>query len=222
MRQTFFIFLFLPVLIFLTSCEKKKDLLIDGDGNVYKTINIGSQEWLTENLKPTKYNDGTPIPLITDGNEWSLATAGAYCWYDNNPAIYKDTLGALYNWYAVDTRKLCPKGWHVPSGEEWTTMITYLGGDDVAGGKLKYIGTDYWLYPNEGATNETSFSALGAGFRFYLDGDFRKIGIDSYFWSSSEATNTTAYRLGLNHFIEGALYSTSTKPHGFSVRCMKD
>ena len=116
------------------------------------------------NLKTTKYNDGTSIPNVTNDTSWSNLTTGAYCWY-NNDVSYKNPYGALYNWYAVNTGKLAPKGWHVPSDAEWTTLITYLGGESIAGGKLKEAGTTHWLSPNTEATNSTGFSALPGGRR---------------------------------------------------------
>ncbi|MGB4293792.1 MAG: FISUMP domain-containing protein, partial [Bacteroidales bacterium] len=110
----------------------------DVDGNRYKVIMIGNQLWMAENLRTTKYNDGTPIPLVTDNTAWSNLTSPGYCWYDNN-STNKDTYGALYNWYTVNTGKLCPSGWHVPSDDEWTIMQNYL----IANG-FNYDGTTYY------------------------------------------------------------------------------
>ena len=123
----------------------------DIDGNIYKTTKIGSQIWMTENLKTTRYNDGTPIPLVTDGTTWGGLTTPAYCYINNDEATYASPYGALYNYYVVaDTSSLnvCPVGWHVPSDGEWTTLTNYLGGLDVAGSKLKETGTLYWNSPN--------------------------------------------------------------------------
>jgi len=105
----------------------------DFDGNYYNTIKIGNQIWMAENLKTTHYNDGTEIPIVTDKTEWLNLSTAAYCWYDNNDTIYKNTYGALYNWYAVNTEKLCPVGWHVTSNAEWITLAYLFGGGDVAG-----------------------------------------------------------------------------------------
>jgi uncharacterized protein (TIGR02145 family) len=102
----------------------------DIDGNVYKTVTIGKQVWMAENLKTAKYNDGKTIPLVTDNTEWSNLSAPAYCWY-NNDIANKEVYGALYNWYTVNTNKVCPKGWHIPIDAEWTTLTTYLGGEGV-------------------------------------------------------------------------------------------
>ena len=113
----------------------------DIDGNVYHTVTIGTQTWMVENLKTTKYNDGTAIPLVTDSTAWLNLTTPGYCWYNNDAATYKNTYGALYNWFTVNTSKLAPSGWHVPTDAEWTTLITYLGGETVAGGQMKSTGT---------------------------------------------------------------------------------
>ena len=120
----------------------------DIDGNNYLTVTIGTQIWMAENLRTTKYNDGTAIPLVTDNTTWANLTTPAYCWYNNDAKTNGSTYGALYNWYSVNTKKLCPTGWHVPNDTEWTTLTTYLGGTAVAGGKLKETGTAHWYSPN--------------------------------------------------------------------------
>jgi len=125
------------------SCKEEDD----GTGNLsyngynYKTVKIGSQWWFAENLQTTQYNDGTSISNVTDWFAWRTLTTDAYCWYNNDAATYRNLYGALYNWYAVKTGKLCPSGWHVPSNDEWTILSDYLGGGNVAGGKLKETGT---------------------------------------------------------------------------------
>ncbi len=137
----------------------------DIDNNHYEAVRIGSQLWMAENLKTTRYNDGTPIPLVTDSLEWDNLVTPAYCWYRNDPVTYGETYGALYNLHVVSTGILCPSGWHVPSDAEWTVLSDYLGGESVAGGKLKEAGTTHWYTPNAGATNETGFTALPGGIR---------------------------------------------------------
>ncbi len=137
----------------------------DIDGNVYQTIGIGSQYWTAENLKTTRFNDGTPIPLVTDNSTWEFLVAPGYCWYNNDEAASKEVYGALYNWYVVVSSKLPPEGWHVSTDAEWTILETFLGGITGAGGKLKETGTDHWLTPNTGATDETGFTALPGGIR---------------------------------------------------------
>jgi len=205
---------------------------IDGDGNVYNTVTIGTQTWMAENLKTTKYNDNTPIPNVTDNSTWHGLTTGAYCWYDNNETTYKATYGALYNWFAVDNnaatraasnggKNICPTGWHVPADTEWTTLTNYLGGTSAAGAKLKETGTVHWAAPNTEATNSTGFTALPQDYRFY-DGLFKYNNpSDGYWWSF-----TTNY--GNPYFM--VLYSSNShfekyeclKTFGYSVRCLKD
>jgi len=190
----------------------------DYDGNVYNTVKIGGQIWMAENLKTTKYNNGTDIPLVTDNTAWANLTTPAYCWYNNNSS-YKDTYGALYNWYTVNTGNLCPSGWHVPSDAEWTTLIDYLGGEP--GGKLKETDTTHWHSPNIGATNESGFTALPGGVRD-VSGMFGNIGYYGYWWSATEdGTDLAWYRDMTYNGSYVARYNTHKKL-GFSVRCVRD
>jgi uncharacterized protein (TIGR02145 family) len=166
---------------------------MDVDSNYYPVVTIGTQTWMAANLETTQYSDGTAIPLVTDNSvwaDWESLTAPAYCWYDNNPETYKNLYGALYNWYTVDTlsnggKNVCPAGWHMPTDDEWTTLIDYLGGVNVAGGKLKETGTDHWNSPNTGATNEIGFTALAGGLRDY-EGQFVFINDRAPLWSSTQ------------------------------------
>jgi uncharacterized protein (TIGR02145 family) len=159
---------FYPLIImelaFLNKCEKD-DEITDKDDNTYTAVTIGTQVWIIENLKTTKYNDGTTIPNITDNEVWANLTTPGYCWYDNDASTFKAIYGALYNWYAVNTGKLCPLGWHIPTRDDYTTLMLFLDTDGTwdnndAGGKLKETGTIHWLSPNIGATNESGFTAL--------------------------------------------------------------
>jgi len=135
----------------------------DIDGNEYATIQIGTQVWMAENLRTTKYCNGDPIPNVTDSLQWVNLATGAWA-HNNNYSQYENLYGKLYNWYAVDdSRNICPCNWHVPTDAEWTTLIDYLGGEGVAGGKMKSTGTQYWLSPNTDATNESGFSGLPGG-----------------------------------------------------------
>lgn len=168
---------------------------VDADGNVYSTVVIGNQEWFAVNLKTTKYNNGTPIPNVTSNSDWGNLTTGAYAWYENNEATYKNAYGALYNWYAVNTGNLCPTGWRVPTDAEWTTLANYVGGESVAGGKLKSTRTapdahPRWESPNTGATDEYGFSALPGGYRSG-SGGFSSIGGNGNWWSSTETRPIT-------------------------------
>jgi len=193
----------------------------DIDGNIYHTVKIGTQTWTVENLKTTKYNDGTAIPLVTDGTAWGNLTTGAYCWYNNDVNANKATYGALYNWYAVNTGKLAPTGWHVPTDAEWTTLSTYLGGDNVSGGALKEAGTAHWASPNSGATNSSGFSALPGGYRYY-NGYFYYIGSYGYWWSATETAASGAYYRYLFYDYSDLSRNSYFKSCGFSVRLVRD
>jgi len=140
-------------------------LLTDFDGNTYNTVTIGDQTWMQENLRVTKLNDGTRIPCVTDEDTWLYTNEPGYGWYDNDASTYGELYGAFYNWYTVNTGKLCPVGWHVPTDAEWTTLTDFLGGEEIAGGKLKEAGTEHWGVPNTDATNESGFTALPGGYR---------------------------------------------------------
>jgi len=218
------ILLMMISLIILTSCEKRKDtgLPTDGDGNAYDTVVIGTQVWLKENLKTTKYNNGWAIPLVTDNAEWTTYPIGAYCWYNNDPT-YKDEYGALYNWHAARVELLCPVGWHTATEEEWITMINYLGGESNAGGKLKETGFTHWQSPNEGATNETGFTARAGGMRYFGDGSFRNIRSISNWWTSTPSNNErSAHRVDISYIVDWASTGSYRKNTGYSVRCIKD
>jgi uncharacterized protein (TIGR02145 family) len=219
------IFLLLTIITSLTGCKKDEPqiptTMTDIDGNNYNVIVIGIQAWMKENLKTTRYNDGNAITNVTDNAAWAALTTHGYCWYNNNASTYKANYGALYNWYTVNTGKLCPTGWHVPSDAEWTTLTTYLNGESVAGGKLKETDTPHWTSPNTGATNETGFTALPGGNRYTI-GPFINIGLYGVWWSSTEYSTTFAYyrQVAFNNSSVGRVYTTKTD--GFSVRCVLD
>jgi uncharacterized protein (TIGR02145 family) len=189
----------------------------DNDGNTYKTIEIGTQTWMAENLKTTKYNDNTTIPLVTGNAKWAALSTPGYSWYNNDSITY----GVMYNWYAVNTVKLCPLGWHVPTDPEWTTLTTYLGGDSIAGDQLKETGLTHWLSPNAGATNESGFTALPGGYRSY-DGKFSNLRSCGYWWSSTEYSSIDAYYRDMYTGYRDVDRSNGNKLSGFSVRCSKD
>lgn len=211
---------------------------VDGDGNTYATVLIGTQVWMASNLKTTKYNNGTPIPYVKNPVESSLTTGG-YCYYNDNIGIdYGATYGALYNWYAVDDNvstkiasngglNICPIGWHVPTKEDWTTLITYLGGTAVAGGKLKETGTGHWTAPNTGATNEFGFTALPGGYRFYLGSPFSLessgVGLIGAWWSSSANSVNNGWDMIIQSgSSSGSSDDATAKSWWLSVRCVKD
>jgi uncharacterized protein (TIGR02145 family) len=190
----------------------------DSDLNLYSIIKIGNQLWMAENLKTTKFNDGTKIPVISDNNVWKNLRSPGYCWYNNDPRIDKGKFGVLYNGYTVSTGKLCPLGWHVPSSEEWMTLTNYCG-EIIAGGKLKK--TDKWMSPNTGATNTTGFTALPGGSRGNL-GSFMDIGIRGHWWSSTENDKTDVYNRSMSYSDSDVTGSYDHKESGLSVRCVKD
>jgi uncharacterized protein (TIGR02145 family) len=221
--------------IFYKPFTSSSTTVTDIDGNVYKTVTIGTQVWMAENLKTTNYNDGSTIPLVIDG--WASLTTPGYCWY-GNISNNKATYGALYNWYTVNTAKLCPTGWHVPTDNEWTTLENYL----IANG-FNYDGTTTenkiaksmaaqtaWAYTDIGngaigdnlsLNNKSGFSALPGGSR-HVNGQFDSIYRSGNWWSSTEFDTASAKGRGLGYrgIALGGL--TGYKYVGWSVRCVKD
>ena len=189
------------LLIFNYGCKKAVDKvstnqLTDKDGNIYNSVTIGTQMWITENLKTTKYSNGDASTNIA-------------------------TYGRLYTWYAViDSRNICPTGWHVPTDAEWETLKTNLGGDTIAGGKLKETGTMHWLTPNTGANNETGFTALPGGFRT-LTGTYADLNLSCWLWSSSD-DSPLGWGQSMHNNNDVLLRGGYNKPAGVSVRCIKD
>lgn len=201
------------------------DSVTDINGNSYKTIQIGTQMWMAENLKTNRFNDGTDISLVADNSAWANLKSSAYCWYNNDSSSYNLATGGLYNWPAVNTNKLCPKNWHVPTETEWTTLAIYLGGENVAGDKLKGTGTMFWRSPNSTATNKSGFTALPGGIRRgtnAYDIRFEDIGTSGYWWSSTETSTTEAWARYIYYSDGGLIKIANDKRTGNSVRCMKD
>ena len=192
----------------------------DLDGNIYSTTKIGSQIWMIQNLKTTRLNDGTAINLVTDKTDWAAMSAPAYCWYKND-TTYKNIYGALYNAYTILTFKLCPVGWHVSTNDDWRELENYLGGEDVAGGKLKEAGTIHWSDPNSGATNETLFTALPGGSR-YTNGLFLTIKNIGYWWSPGESNTFNNWYRSMYYRNNAVSRNFIDSTNGFSVRCVKD
>jgi uncharacterized protein (TIGR02145 family) len=205
----------------------------DASGNTYPTVTIGTQVWMAENLRTTKYNDGiTTIPLVTDKTQWvnnfnNRTTLPMMCWYNNDQATYTaNKFGALYNWYAINSatngnKNVCPTGWHVPSDAEWATLTTFLGGESFAGGKMKSIGTQYWMSPNSGATNSSGWSGLPGGGRLN-SGTFGAIGQTGLWWSSTEYDPSLAWSRLLSSNDGVVSINSRYKENGFSVRCVRD
>jgi len=219
---------FLSLSVLLNACNtgSTEGLVEDIDGNSYRTVKIGKQIWMAENLRVTTFNNDEPIPLVTDGPEWYNLKTAAYSWYNNDSTSFSDPYGALYNYHAINTDKLCPPGWRVPTTEDFRVLIYSLdnGADSVkheishlAGGKLKAVGTDLWSEPNTAATNESGFSALPGGCRSWA-GNFSMQGSFGYYGSSIDysslavrsATGSAFMRSGISGYV------------GVSVRCVKD
>ena len=193
---------------------------IDFDGNAYATITIGTQTWMAENLRVTHYRNGDAIPNVTDSAAWTVLSTGAYCWYNNNQNV-NSKYGALYNWYAVnDSRGLCPQGWHMSTYDEWSKLLSYLGGYFYAGGRMKSLST-LWTSPNTDATNSSGFTALPGGCRA-PNGPFNFVGNNGLWWTSAEMSSDNAvYRI---LFYNSARLDMTNihKRTGESVRCLRD
>jgi uncharacterized protein (TIGR02145 family) len=197
-------------------------------------VKIGDQVWMKENLRTTKYRNGDEIPNVTDNVAWSSLTTGAYCYYNNDAATYRETYGAWYNYYAVaDNRHLCPTGWHVSTDADWKILEMNLGmtkeqADNTGfrgtteGGKMKETGTVHWKTPNTGATNETGFTSLPSGHR-YVDGSFISLGENGHFWNADSQTSVEAWHRTLE-YDKSQIYRnwSAGMTNGMSVRCIKD
>lgn len=211
--------------------------ITDIDGNIYHIVTIGTQTWMMENLKTTKYNDGTAIPNVTNNTTWAGLTTGAYCYYNNDATTYKEKYGCLYNWYAVNTGKLAPKGWHVPADAEWTILENYLiangynydgstTGNYIAKSLASTTGWD--TSTNTGAigndltkNNRSCFSALPGGFCTRGSG-FSNAGGDGYWWSSDQSNAGDAWGRHLGYASGFSNRISLYKPMGFSVRCVRN
>ncbi len=196
----------------------------DIDGNVYKTITIGSLTWMAENLRTTKYRNGDAIPEVTANSTWKSLKSDAYCNYENTKDLDQiATLGRLYNWFAVtDSRNLAPAGWHVATDAEWSSLTTFLGGESVAGGKLKEASTLHWNSPNTSATNSSGFTALPSGRREYDSGVFINLGYDGFWWTSSAYNPDYSWYRDIHYTFASINRANFHKQYGFSVRCVKD
>ncbi|NOZ76049.1 MAG: hypothetical protein GXO90_11875 [FCB group bacterium] len=222
--KNYIIFIVFAVIV-STSCEENKsnkytnsDEITDIDGNIYKTIKIGNQVWMAENLRVTHFRNGNLIPNVYN-NTWMDITAGAYTKYNNDDNIIA-TYGLLYNWFAIaDSRNLAPVGWHIPSDEEWQELIDFLGGSGISGGKLKESDTTHWDNPNIGATNESGFTALPGG---RCDGDFYFLNSHGYFWAATDFDSVSAWVRILEHSSAKVYRFSYVKQTGLSVRCIKD
>jgi len=203
-------------------------LIYDIDGNSYTAVVIGRNVWLAENLRTTKYNDNTPIPLVTGATQWAGCNTPGYCWYNNDESSYKSAYGALYNWYALDTlgnggKNVCPSGWHTSTILEWDELIRLVGGEQ-SGEKLMESGTSFWRPPNSDANNETGFTVLPGGTRTF-EGTFTDVGLNAYFLSSSytfyySLNNTFCIMLTEAGGAQVWFESNFRNETGGSVRCV--
>jgi len=198
----------------------------DSEGNTYKTIAIGTQEWMAENLRSTKFSNGDPIPHIPDIISWEDLESPGYCVYDNDPSM-DAVYGKLYNMHAmIDQRNPCPSGWHVPTDEDWLTLRTFLDTENTdnlnkAGGKMKTKGTEHWKSPNTGASNQSGYSALAAGVRTWT-GQFADKTHFGYFWSSTADGPSSGFGYHLEYNSERLIRMGFNGKNGFSCRCVKD
>jgi len=213
----------------------KETLVKDIDGNSYKTVKIGEQIWMAENLKVTQYRNGDPIPNLTDENDWENTEQGAYCNYDNNEDNV-ETYGRLYNWYAVDDKRgLAPRGWHISTDDEIKELEIYLGMSKSEAGESGPRGTneasklagraDLWRdddLKNNPEFGTSGFTGLPGGYRYYYDGSYNSMGYHGYFWSSTEYGNSNAWHRALSYNNSGIGRNDDGKKDGFSVRCIKD
>lgn len=213
--------------------NKEYGTVTDIDGNEYKTITIGTQTWMAENLRVTHYQNGDPIPNVKNNIEWSRLSTGAYSSYNNTKNLDSiATFGYLYNWFTcVDERNLCPYEWHVPSDEEWTTLVTYLdngesafdpyGDNGIVGGRIKEAGSSHWGISNQ-SDNSSGLTALPAGFRIGYNGDFDGYCNRTFFWSTTKYYENGSFHRSLSSPFKSIIRQALSNEEGMSVRCIKD
>ncbi|MFO8054150.1 MAG: FISUMP domain-containing protein [Bacteroidales bacterium] len=204
-----------------SSAAFNKSTVSDIDGNTYKTVIIGKQEWMAENLKVTTYNDGTPIQHVRENSAWQGQTSGAYCWYENDSASWGGKYGALYNWYAINTTSLCPQGWHVAGESEWISLKDYLsahGYKDTEGTALK--STTGWG-PSHKNTDNYGFNALPGGYRHKF-GSFSGTGGFGRWWTATQINTHDAWFIYLSKNRNQVLKRSLSKKNGLYVRCLKN
>ncbi|MDR3653097.1 MAG: fibrobacter succinogenes major paralogous domain-containing protein [Paludibacter sp.] len=229
--------LIVTIILFNSGCKTVNEPVFGGtvtdyDGNVYHTVKIGTQTWMIENLKTTHYNDSTAIPLVTDSSKWINLKTPGYCWYNNDSVKYKDSFGALYNWYAVNTGKLAPKGWHIPTDNDWLTLennvIQYY---NLSGSLAKILASStYWIKSNVSGSignnlstnNSSGFTAMPGGCRVNEPISFNKIDSVGVWWSSTVESDTTALSLSLTNNLSTLDRINYLKLNGFSVHCVKN
>jgi uncharacterized protein (TIGR02145 family) len=205
----------------LFTLKTQAQTLIDFDGNVYDTVTIGTQVWMKQNLKVTHFNNGTTIPNVTDSTSWANLTSGARCYYNNDSATNDSVYGALYNWYVAQDPNICPIGWHVSSNAEWQAAESYLGGNSIAGGKMKEAGTLHWASPNIGATNSSGFTGLPGGMR-NPSSVFSTNKENGFWWTATSYNASMVWTTYLWYQFAGVDHNPTPKKYGLSIRCIKD
>ena len=220
------------IIFFTFGCKTDVTLFTDIDGNPYQTVKIGNQTWMVENLKTTKFNDGTVIPSITDSISWNGTLAPGYCFYNNDSLNNKKTYGALYNWYAVNSGKLAPKGWHVPSDAEWTILINYVSNkysSSCSAAKTLALNSN-WKLDESGCSvgndlsknNGSGFSAYPAGIRNFSPCSYADLDISGNWWSSTQMNSGSAWKISLYTNYSDVSRGSEFMQNGMSVRCIKD
>lgn len=190
------------------------------DENIYNTIVIGTQTWMSENLKVTHLNDGREIPHVMDAETWIELKSPAFCYFLNDSSSYEQEYGAYYNWYTVNTGKLCPTGWHIPDWDEWKKLKEYLQAE--VGGKMKEMGYKYWYEPNSGASNSSGFSGRGGGLR-HVEGNWGYLRSTGIWWASSHGTDDIhAHCAYLKYDDTSLTQAIQWRICGMNVRCLQD
>jgi uncharacterized protein (TIGR02145 family) len=230
-------FLTILVTLILSGCERffsnptppidysgQIDSIKDIEGNIYKTVGIGTQIWIAENLRTTKLNNGKNLTNLTSNSKWEFSKTPGYCYYNNDSLQYSNIFGPLYNFYAIRSDSICPTGWHVPTEKDWNILKEYLGGGLLAGGKMKDIYSSYWNSPNYGIANDYNFSALPGGYRRFDTGIFNELGNEGNWWTSSSIPQYQDHALIMTIKKENTYVSTNTryKNEGVSIRCLKN
>jgi uncharacterized protein (TIGR02145 family) len=216
----------LTIFFLLTYLVSQGQTVTDIDGNIYNTVSIGTQTWTVQNLKTTRYSNGDSILYESVDSVWGGLTIPAFCTYNNDTAL-RNEYGNLYNFYTVvDSRNLCPTGWHVPSDSEWNILIAYLGGDAIAGGKMKETGFTHWMTPNTGADNSSGLSVIPAGYRYsnngFNHGGFHGLNGNGGIWTLTSTSDSTSIA---KYFYPGSAsvgQIDNKKSYGWSVRCVYD
>lgn len=220
MKKSLFLLLFTLISLLKLHAQTVTDI----DGNIYGTVVLGSQEWMTSNLKSLHFSNGDVIPHNFSPSAWSVLNQSSGADYYNNDPVTGATYGVLYNWAAASNiNNVCPTGWHVPSNQEWTTLINFAGGSATAGGLLKERDTAHWNYPNFNATNFTGFTALPGGLR-HNTGGYQYLTDYGYWWTSSQGTANPsfAYNVKMSYADEVVLQYESNQRGGFAIRCLKN